>query len=314
MSYDVVTVGEAMLRLSVPPGARLEDSPTLDVTVAGSEANVAIAVARMGRSAAWLSRVPSSSLGRRVAREISGHGVDTSYVRWAEGERMGTYFVELAPHPRPTSVIYDRAYSAASAMTRDDIPWEVVENAGLVHISGITPALSDSCRELAFEVVERSAMALLDINYRERLWPAREARETLTELARGAETVIVTTEDTRDVFGISGDRDEMLRATRDAMGGGTVILTEGSHGAAWLTDDASDFATAFPAVELDRIGAGDAFAAGVAIGILDRDIRSGVVRGLAMAALKLGMYGDQLRVDPSEVDAVIRGAGRRVTR
>ncbi|MFQ5966495.1 MAG: PfkB family carbohydrate kinase [Acidimicrobiia bacterium] len=314
MSHDLVTVGEAMLRLSVPPGSRLEDSPTLDVTVAGAEANVAIAAVRMGRSAAWLSRLPVSPLGRRAAREIAGHGVDISHVRWTEDQRMGTYFVELAPAPRATTVIYDRTDSAASAMSRDDVAWDEVEQAGVVHISGITPALSDSCRDLALEVVERARTCVLDINYRARLWSADAAKATLSDLAKGADVVIVTDEDAGDVFGIRGDANRVLEGMRETVGGGTVILTRGAEGAAWLTDDGHGSAPSFPADVVDRIGAGDAFAAGVAIGVLDRDIPSGVVRGLAMAALKLGMYGDQLRVEPSEVEALIAGEGREVIR
>lgn len=314
MSHDIVTIGEAMLHLSVPPGARLEDSPTFDVTVAGSEANVAIATARMGYSAAWLSRLPDSSLGRRVVREVGGHGVDTSHVQWSADDRMGIYYVELAPPPRPIRVIYDRAHSAASAMTREHVAWEVLEDATLVHISGITPALSESCRELAFEVVERARSSLLDINYRSRLWSADEARATLSELAKGADVVIVTEEDSRDVFGLGGPSIEVLESMRDVTGGGTVILTRGPEGAAWLTDRDTGSAPAFPAEEVDRIGAGDAFAAGVAIGMLEGDIPCGVVRGLAMAALKFGMYGDQLRVEPSEVEALMAGGGRQVSR
>ncbi len=104
MSYDLVTLGEAMLRLWVPAGQRLEDAPAYNVTVAGAEANVAIAVARAGLSVAWLSRLPASPLGRRAAREIAGHGVDVSHVIWDESGRMGTYFVELSVPPRPVSV------------------------------------------------------------------------------------------------------------------------------------------------------------------------------------------------------------------
>ena len=294
MSHDIATVGEAMLRLSVPPGVKLEDAPAFDVTVAGSEANVAIAAARMGRSVAWISRLPRGALGRRAAREIAGHGVDVSHVTWAEDGRMGTYFVELAPPPRGTVVVYDRAGSAASAMSADDIAWQVVEQAGVVHVSGITPALSLSCRELAFEVVRRAAVSVLDINYRARLWSTENARATLTDLAKGADVVIITEEDASDVFELAGKPDSVTSAIRDIAEGGTVILTRGANGAAWLTENGTGSAPSFPAEVVDRIGAGDAFAAGVVIGVLENDIESGVIHGLAMAALKLGMYGDQM--------------------
>ena len=303
-----------MLRLWVHPGERLEDSPTLRVSVAGAEANVAIAVSRMGHTAAWLSRLPASPLGRRAAREIASHGVDVSHVRWSEDDRMGTYYVELAQPPRPVAVIYDREHSAASAMTREDVAWEVIENAGVVHISGITPALSDSCRDLAFEVVERAPSCIVDINYRARLWSVDAARATLSKMASRSNVVIITEEDASDVFGINGDPSRVLEEMRAIVEGGTVILTRGSMGAAWLTEGGAGSAPSFPAEVVDRVGAGDAFAAGLAIGVIEGDIPSGVTRGLAMAALKLGLYGDQLRVEPSEVEALITGSGREVMR
>lgn len=314
MTFDVVTVGEAMLRLSVPPGERLEDSPTLRVSVAGAEANVAIAVARMGRSAAWLSRLPISPLGRRAAREVAHHGVDTSHVRWSSDDRMGVYFVELTKPPRPITVIYDRKGSAASAMTREDVAWEVIENANVVHISGITPALSGSCREMAAEIMERAPTSILDVNYRARLWPADVAASTLTKLAQRADVVILTEEDAADVFGTVGDTREVLEQVREIVEGGAVVLTKGSNGADWLTDEGEGSAPGFAAEVIDRIGAGDAFAAGVAIGVVDGDVAWGVARGLAMAALKLGIYGDQLRVDPTEVEALMAGTDREVAR
>ena len=107
----LVTVGEAMLRLSVRPGDLLQDADVFNVHVAGSEANVAYAAARVGLDAAWVSALPDHPLGRRIATTLTAGGVDTSLVRWVADGRLGLYFVELGIPPRPTTVIYDRAAS-----------------------------------------------------------------------------------------------------------------------------------------------------------------------------------------------------------
>ena len=112
--FDVVTFGETMLRLAAPPFRRLEQTSTLEVTVGGSEHNVATGVCRLGLSAAWVSRLPDNPLGRMVRNKTREFGVDTSFVVWAQGERLGLYFVEYGASPRSSSVLYDRAGSAIS--------------------------------------------------------------------------------------------------------------------------------------------------------------------------------------------------------
>src|SRR2546421_12052253 len=112
-----------MLRLSVRPGDRIEDAPALEVHVAGSEANVAYAAARVGLRSAWVSALPDNPLGHRVATALMAGGVDTSLVRWVPNARLGLYFVELASAPRPISVTYDRAGSAMARASVDDFDW-----------------------------------------------------------------------------------------------------------------------------------------------------------------------------------------------
>ena len=109
--FQVVTLGEAMLRLSVRPGERIEDAPAFDVHVAGSEANVAYALARMGLRAAWASSLPPNPLGERIASTLRSGGVDVAPLVWADRGRVGTYFVQLGSPPRPTTVTYDRVGS-----------------------------------------------------------------------------------------------------------------------------------------------------------------------------------------------------------
>ncbi len=307
-----------MLRLWVPPGERLEHAPSYRVTVAGAEANVAMAVARMGLRVAWLSRLPESPLGRRAAREIAGHGVDVSHVVWDREHRMGTYFVELSVPPRPVAVVYDRADSAAAWMVPDDVPWAVVEAARAVHVTGITAAISDQGRATALELAGRAraagASVVVDVNYRSRLWPPDRAAEVTADLCRSATLVIATLEDARDLFDLVGSPADVASALRRMAGTEAVIVTAGASGAAWDTPHGAGSAGGHPADSVDRIGAGDAFAAGVIVGLLDDGIEEGVSRGLAMAALKLGIYGDQLVVSADEIDAVLAAEAEREVR
>lgn len=320
MSHDLVTLGEAMLRLWVGPGERVETAPHFRVTVAGAEANVAMAAARLGLTTAWLSRLPDNPLGRRAAREVASHGVDVSGVAWDSGGRMGTYFVELSVPPRPISVVYDRAGSSASSMTPGDVAWEMVESARCAQISGITAALSPSAAETAAAFVQRAAEAdvpvVVDVNHRARLWPAEEAAPVIVRLCERARVVIATAEDCRDLFGIEGSPAECAAGLVTLLGAPTAIVTAGSSGAAWSGRDGAGSAPGHDDVgEVDRIGAGDAFCAGVVWGLLSGDVPTGVERGLAMAALKMGLLGDQLVVSPGEIDALVdRGERREVGR
>jgi 2-dehydro-3-deoxygluconokinase len=307
-----------MLRLSVPKGERIETTHRYFVSIAGAEFNVAIALARMGRSAVWISRLPDSSLGRRVVGELERHGVDASHVTWAVGERLGTYFVELSSPPRPVEVTYDRQNSSASAMTSRAINWDVVEQASVLFVSGITPAISDGCRELTHEVVTRAAAmgakVIVDINYRSRLWSPREAHDSLRPLCNLASLVILTRNDARTVFDATDEPCDALTGLIDVLGTSTVVMTLGSEGAAWIEGGSCQRAAAFETEIVDRVGAGDAFAAGVITGFLDGDLTEGVQRGLAMAALTLGLHGDIFVAGPRDVEAIRSGTAPEVER
>lgn len=144
MPYDVLTLGETMTRLSPPGNRRIGQGEALDLRIGGAESNVAIALARLGTRCAWLSRVVDDALGRRMVSEIRAHGVDTSHVIWVDKGRVGTYFIEYGQGPRGTRVIYDRAESAITDLRPEEIPWDVVTQARIVHLTGITVALSES--------------------------------------------------------------------------------------------------------------------------------------------------------------------------
>lgn len=317
-AIDVFTLGEAMLRLSVPVGARLLSSPTYDVHVGGSESNVAVALARLGRSVAWGSIVDQSELGRRVIEFVGAAGVDVSSVRRRPGTRLGTYFVELRDAPGAPHVVYDRSGSAFTTITADDVDWELLDRSRLVHLTGITPALSSGCAALAARIAERVARSprqrlAIDVNFRSKLWSPEAAAATLAPLLRLADLVLCSAGDAALLFGASGSTAEVAARLADEYGAAAVV--SGGAGATCWCDGVASGAVPAPEVRVvDRIGAGDALAAGVLDGLLDGDLGGGVARGVVMAAITMATHGDAFQGGRAEVEGLLGGGPDRVDR
>src|SRR5262245_57400667 len=151
---DVVTFGEAMIRLSPPGYRRLEQARSLDVQVGGAELNTAVALARLGRPSAWVSRLTDNPLGRLLANHAREAGVATDHLVWTAEDRVGLYFVEFGAAPRASSVLYDRRGSAVAGIRPGMVPWQrVFAGARWFHVTGITPALSRSAAESTGEAL-----------------------------------------------------------------------------------------------------------------------------------------------------------------
>ena len=171
---NVVTFGEIMLRLKSPGQERLFQSPLMEATFGGSEANVAVALSRMGVPAAFATVLPDNQIGRECARELRYHGVDVSLIATKPG-RMGIYFFENGANQRPSNVIYDRADSALSNIEPGDIDWaKAFAGASWFHISGITPAVSRKAADASIAAAKAAKTAGLtvsfDLNFRAKLW------------------------------------------------------------------------------------------------------------------------------------------------
>jgi 2-dehydro-3-deoxygluconokinase len=257
----------------------------------GAESNVAIGLERLGVHTSWISKVPNNALGRKVVNEIRGYGVDTSRVIWTAEGRTGLFFVEFGVQPRPSTTIYDRADSAFSTLQADELDWEFISQAQVLHLTGITPALSEACRQTTIDMVKRApALDLLvsfDVNYRALLWGKEEAKRTFDDILPQVNIIIATQPDAILLLGKEGSPRDMLRQLKAQYQCDIVVLTLGSEGS--MAFDGNDFyeGFAYPIEEqVNRLGAGDAFDAGLLYGYLKADLQTGLSYGGAMAALK----------------------------
>jgi len=184
----VSTLGEAMLRLSVPTGGRIQDAPAFDVHVGRPEANVAYALARVGVRSSWASVLPRNPLGERVASVLASGGVDLAPVVWADRGRLGTFFVEGGASPRPTLVVYDRSGSTMAEATPGCFDWDQVVGGRHLHPSGITFAISDSAADVARVAIQearaRGCTVSLDVNRRARLWTPEQTLRCCSDAVR----------------------------------------------------------------------------------------------------------------------------------
>jgi 2-dehydro-3-deoxygluconokinase len=315
--FDFVSLGESMLRLSVPAGRRLDDTRMLDMELAGAESNVSVALARLGWRVGWVSRMPNHALSNAILRALRSDGVDISAVKHVPDERLGTYFIEYATSPRSTQVIYDRANSAASHMTIDDIDWDYLLDTRVLHLTGITAALSDSCYELLVEAIRRAkasgVVVSFDVNYRGKLWSAKVAGDKLGPLIHEADILFCKGADASALFGCDGEPQELMRKLKALTQATALFCTFGERGAALLCNRDFVMQPALPVQIVDRIGSGDAFAAGVLDGWLSggasltnlSSCQEGLRRGVALAAIALSQYGDRVLSSRAELNAVL---------
>lgn len=310
-SYDFLTLGETLLRLSPPGMQRLDQAHSFEVGIGGSELNVACLLSRLGRRTAWVSRLPEGPLGRIVDGEARRHGVDTSFVRWIPRARLGLMFFEPGPAPRNARVIYDRKHSAASELGFEDAPWEaLIAASARVHLSGITPALGPSCRALVAHVAQLAAAAgkkaSYDLNYRATLTDAAEARAMLETVAPHLELFVVAERDARAVLGFAEEAEPLAQAIAARYGMPLVALTRGSGsepGDILLAHGAVRYAPRYAIEIVDRIGAGDSFVAGLIHGLIAGDLDFAIRLAAYAAAIGLATPGDINYFAPEDLAA-----------
>lgn len=310
--YDLTTLGETMLRLSVPTGTRLQNARQFDVSAGGAESNVAGALAQLGWRVGWFSSLPDQPLGHLLVSPMQKVGVDVQ-VGWKSTGRVGTYFIEFAAPPRTSQVVYDRAESCASQMTIDDVNLEQLLNTRWLHLTGITPALSSSCQALIHtlftQATERGIKRSFDVNYRARLWSPSEARTTCLALAQNVDLLFCSLRDAHTVFEIQGTPEHCIEQLQKITHAKQIVMSMGDQGAVFFDGEKQHHRPAVKTQIIDRIGAGDALAAGVLHGILSDGSERALDCGVMMAALALSQHGDMVTTSRAELDQLIQLQG-----
>ena len=338
-----VTFGEIMLRLKSPGHERFFQSPELEATFGGGESNVAVALANYGLDAGFVTALPDNDIAEACIREVRSFGVDVSHIR-RSGDRIGIYFLEAGANQRPSKVVYDRARSAIAECSPGDFDWNAVfKGAKWFHITGITPALSQTAADVSLEACKAAKAAGVtvscDFNYRGKLWKyGKSAPEVMRELVKYVDVGIANEEDCQKSLDISVDVDvhtgELDTSKYEALSDKVLeiypdmsiiaITLRESRSAdtngwsACLRDkDGFKLSRHFEITDIiDRVGGGDSFASGLIAGLeFYEDRQQALEFAVAASCLKHSISGDFNRVSRAEVENLKGGdASGRVQR
>lgn len=343
----VVTFGEIMLRLATPDHLRFSQSPSLEATFGGGEANVAVSLSKFGIESQFMTRLPGNDIAQSAIGELNRHGVCTKNIIRG-GERVGIYFLETGAVNRPSKVVYDRAHSSISTIEPGMVNWdEVLCNASWFHITGITPALSQSAADTSLEAMKAAKRlgltVSMDLNYRKNLWKyGKSCTEVMPQLVELTDIVIANEEDAEKVLGIKPE-------------GFDAAHTAGHIDASHFENVAAQIMAKFPGVKqvaitlrgsinadhntwgamlydgkrmytsprydithiVDRVGGGDSFGAGLIYALISKpeDKQYAINFAVAASALKHTIKGDFNLTTLTEVETLMGGDGSgRVSR
>jgi 2-dehydro-3-deoxygluconokinase len=333
----IITFGEIMLRLKPPGHERFFQSPVLEATFGGGEANVATALARFGCNTAFVSVIPQNTIGDACIAELRRQGIDTSLIV-RRGSRLGIYFLEAGAGQRPSLVVYDRAGAAIAEARPGDIDWDTgLAGATWFHITGITPAISRSAADLSIEAVraakKKGLTVSCDLNYRKNLWKyGASAAEVMGEIVRHVDVVMANEEDCQHALGITAEVDvdsgaldpaayrrlaEKVLSAHPGVGRVAITLRESrsadDNGWSAVLHDRKDFFVSrkYEIRDIvDRVGSGDTFSAGLIYGLSSGTGSSDALEfAVAASCLKHSIPGDLPLLSVSEVKALMGGSG-----
>jgi 2-dehydro-3-deoxygluconokinase len=331
----VVTFGEIMLRLTPPGYLRLTQTPVLEVTFGGGEANVAVSLALLGDDAAFITRLPKNDVAEACIHRLRGLGVDTRGILRG-GERIGVYFLETGASQRASTVTYDRAHSSIAEANPADFNWEaILKGAEWFHFTGITPAISDQAAQGSLEAL-RAARKLgltvsCDLNYRKKLWSTEKAGQVMAGLMEYVDICIANEEDAEKVFGITASDTKVTEGKIDhsryvevatklterfKFKGVAITLRESfsaSHNGwsgLYYTGGKACFSRRYDVQIVDRVGGGDSFAAGLIYALgKKKGPQDAIEFAVAASCLKHSISGDFNLIKLSEVEALLAGDG-----
>ena len=333
-----LTFGEIMLRLKAPGQERFFQSPMLEATFGGGEANVAVSLANYVQDVSFLTVLPKNAIADECVKELRKFGVDTARIVRTDAGRMGIYYLEGGANQLPSKVVYDRAWSAIALAKPGDIDWDAAfAGVDWFHITGITPAISETAMALSLDSVreakKRGITVSCDLNYRKNLWKyGKKASEVMGELARYVDVAIANEEDVQKSLGITTDvvveSGSLDRAKYRALGDKVlkaypnmrmiaITLRESksadSNGwAACLNDRTRFYESRRYEINdiVDRVGGGDSFAGGLLYGLTAYGDRQKALEfAVAASCLKHSILGDFNRVSISDVEKLMGGDG-----
>ena len=333
-----LTFGEIMLRLKAPGHERFFQSPLLEATFGGGEANVAVSLANYGQDVSFLTVLPKNAIADECVKELRKFGVDTARIVRTDAGRMGIYYLEGGANQLPSKVVYDRAWSAIALAKPGDIDWDAAfAGVDWFHITGITPAISETAMALSLDSVreakKRGITVSCDLNYRKNLWKyGKKAEEVMGELTKHVDVAIANEEDVQKSLGITTDvvveSGSLDRAKYRALGDKVlkayphmqmiaITLRESrsadSNGwAACLNDRTRFYESRRYEINdiVDRVGGGDSFAGGLLYGLTAYGDRQKALEfAVAASCLKHSILGDFNRVSISDVEKLMGGDG-----
>ena len=305
-TYDLTTVGEGQIRLTVDKGERLSTCRSLRLTPAGSEANVAGLLSQLGRRTAWASVLPQGDLAMRFMQEYSSVGVDLSHVVRVPEGRMALYFMEPGDPPMPARVTYDRLHTPFREITPEALDWASLLDTNVLFVTGITAALTEHTAAMVAHAVQaaadRGVRVALDVNYRALLWTPERARSVLEPLLDKVSILFCSRLDGIKVFGLDGDGSSVNQQLHDRYGIDHVVSTDGTLGVYYSGLEGGETFQVKPVPVTDRPGAGDAFVAGALHGYLNDSVLKGITYGLQTSKFALTHHGDLTRISAAELE------------
>ena len=290
----VVTLGETMALMGSTGFGPLQHEHTMTLGIGGSESNVAIGLSRLGADVTWMGKVGADSLGDLVVREIGAEGVRVLAVRDAEAPT--SLMVKERRTSADTHVWYYRRGNAGGRLRQDEVDFDVIRSATLLHLTGISPALSDEMAETVFEALrvakEAGVAVSFDLNFRGKLWSREQARETYLRIIPQADLVFAGDDEAAIAVGVS-DTPLELAHRLVALGAGQAIVKRGAHGAVGVVDGHEYEREAIRVNAVDTVGAGDAFVAGyLADYLLGADVDTRLATAVTTGAYACLVPGD----------------------
>ena len=322
-SFDLITFGEIMLRLSPPRHARIVDGDIFEKRAGAAELNVASGVALLGLRTGIVSKLPQNELGTFIKNRIRFVGVSDDYLVYDDtpDARLGLYYYEMGAAPRKPTIVYDRHQASVTRIKMSEIPDDIYHSARMFHTSGISLALCQNMQNVAVELIRRfkaaGATISFDVNYRANLWSGEEARKCIESILPYVDIFFCSADTARLTFGKTGTIEEIQKSFCEEYPISVVASTERTV----ITPKKHDFTSIIYSAKedryysespynsidvVDRIGSGDAYVSGALYGYLrHHDCQKMLEYGNAMAAIKHSVIGDMVFTDLEEIDGII---------